>query len=79
MTCSFPFFKTWLEDRFGDLCEQHDFDYVQRIWVRKVASDFEFCAGVAARGHTLLSLGAFVYFTTLGTIYWLWKKYRSNK
>jgi hypothetical protein len=76
MSCSFPIFRQWLEDRFGDLCEQHDVDYVKRVWVRKVASDFEFCAGMASRGYTALSLCAFLYFTIFGTIYWLWKKYR---
>jgi hypothetical protein len=76
MTCTFPFFKDWLEKNFGDLCEQHDFDYVQRVWIRKVASDYEFCAKVASKGYALLALGALVYFKTVGTLYWLWKKYK---
>jgi hypothetical protein len=76
MTCSFPLFRSWLEREIGDLCEQHDLMYMQRIWKLKVASDFEFCSLVAARGYTLLAYGAFVYFLVLGTPYWLWKKYK---
>lgn len=54
----------------------HDDAYVARVWKLKVVSDFELCSLMAARGYILLAYGAFAYVTTLGTIYWLWKKYK---
>lgn len=76
MACTFPFFRKWLNEQFGDLCQMHDEAYVARVWKLKVASDFELCSLMAARGYILLAYGAFIYVTTLGTVYWLWKKYK---
>lgn len=76
MACTFPLFRNWLDSKFGDLCEKHDRAYVQRVWKLKVASDFELCSLMAARGYVLLSYGTFAYVTVFGTVYWLWKKYK---
>lgn len=76
MACSFPFFRQWLNERFGDLCRYHDDMWATRVWKLKVASDFEFCSLMAARGYVALATLAYLYFTIPGTIYWLWKKYK---
>ena len=76
MSCSFPLFRQWLNANFGDLCHHHDQMWVQRVWKLKVASDFDFCSLMAARGYTAIAYGALLWFTIPGTIYWLWKKYK---
>jgi hypothetical protein len=79
MSCSAPNifgFRAWFEKRFKDLCDIHDEEYLLRLWKRKVSSDFSFCAAVASRGYCFLAYASFIYFVTLGTVYWLWKKHK---
>jgi hypothetical protein len=67
--------KDWFDNRFRDLCDEHDTYYVKRIWQDKVYSDFHFCARMAARGYMTLAFFSFIFFCTIGTTFWLWKKY----
>jgi len=68
--------QNWFDKRFKDLCEQHDTAYVLREWKSKVQSDFALAYGFALRGYAFIGFCALIYVSTLGTIYWLFKKYK---
>lgn len=67
--------QKWFDKRFKDLCEQHDAAYLVRKWKTKVEADFALAYGFALRGYALLGILAFIYVSTLGTGYWLWKRF----
>lgn len=76
-----PFgFRAWYNQKFGDLCRQHDFDYAQGYESGgcKLCSDFRFVLGVARRGYPFLALLTLL-FVQLPHLWWKWSKKRSTK
>lgn len=70
--------QNWFDKRFKDLCEQHDAAYVIRTWRAKVEGDFALAYGFALRGYALLGICAFIYVSTLGSVYWAVKKFKES-
>ena len=76
MACTVPWpIRGWFTRRFKDLCDEHDAAYVRRIWWMKVDSDFKIAWELSKRGYPILAYLSVPYLGTLGTLYWLWKKY----
>lgn len=62
-------FHAWYEEKFGDLCKQHDHHYTT-AYPRKQA-DLELTAGIVLRGYPALALLTYIFVRGIG-----WKHYR---
>ena len=69
-------FDRWFQEKFGDLCHAHDVAYLERVWSVKMQSDYDLTAGMIQRGYFWLGVGTFLFVASLGSLYWLWKKYK---
>ena len=63
-------FRKWFERRFKDLCEAHDRAYETRSWVKKIRSDWLMIQQMWQRGYRLLSVIAYLFFVSIGTLVW---------
>jgi hypothetical protein len=61
--------RQWFEERFGDLCYQHDSDYLTQTGTRKEA-DRKMYEGMKAKGYPVL--GAITYYGFLRPLGWLY-------
>lgn len=61
--------RGWFEKRFGDLCDEHDKDYVEKTVSRKEA-DKKLYRGMKERGHPILA--AATYYGFLRPFGWLY-------
>lgn len=76
--CTMPYipkFRNWFNDRFGDLCDIHDFNYKSR-YNRKLA-DIELAAAILIRGYPLMAMLTYIFTRTIGYIEYnkpIWKE-----
>ncbi len=64
-----PWFRKWFNDKFGDLCDIHDFNYESR-YPRKLA-DIEFAASIMLRGYPFMAFFVYIFVRSIG-----WSKYK---
>jgi hypothetical protein len=79
MTCTVPTLfgcQAWFDVRFKDLCQAHDDAYVTGSFRDKVGADLIITGSLIRRRYATLGISCFVYVTTLGTLYWVWKRYK---
>lgn len=60
--------RKWFENRFGDLCEVHDYMYVNKFG--KWNADKAFLKGMYNRGYWWMVPPTFFFFMTLGFAYY---------
>lgn len=74
-----PAVKRWFDSKFGDLCDDHDAEYVKRVWRDKWVADLVMAYGFMTRGAVTIAYLSLAYNFILGTIYWTWKKYKPKR
>lgn len=69
-----PWFRSWFEGKFGDLCKRHDEAYGDIAKLdpahrrpTKIHADYRFCATMACRGHPCLAICALIAFQFVKT------------
>lgn len=70
-TCTIPKIfglRDWFENRFGDLCERHDFEYSNRTG--KWSADMRLVRGMWDRGYWWLAVPTFLFVNTIGIFYY---------
>lgn len=63
--------RRWFENRFGDICEIHDYGYVMRLG--KWKTDMIFLKRMWERGYWWLAIPTFIMFNTVGFFYYYTK------
>jgi hypothetical protein len=69
-------FKNWFDSLFADLCDWHDGEYVRGCPYLKFKSDVVISWKIAKRGYRALGILTLIYCTTLGSIYWIYRRMR---
>ena len=80
MTCTLikiPYFYSWYEREFKDLCKEHDIAYITRKH-SKAKADYEFAKGLWERGHPFIAVGSYAFVATFGWFYWLRRMWRNR-
>lgn len=62
-------FREWFENHFGDLCEIHDIQYIEKNITRK-DSDLQFVRGMRNRGYPILAFFSYLVIRPVGWFYW---------
>lgn len=68
-------FRDWFEERFGELCKQHDETYIaqQGGEVARLMADLRLTSGMWSRGYWWFAIPTQAFLTGLGW-YWWWFK-----
>lgn len=68
-----PWFKTWFQNKFGELCEVHDAQYDEGKC--KLCADYWLSGEIAWRGYPFLSVCTFIAVQ----MPWVWLEYLYKK
>jgi hypothetical protein len=66
--------RKWWHQHFAGECVIHDAYYKERVFARKLYADIRLVYLVANGGFVYRAVAVYIYFSTLGTVYWGWKK-----
>lgn len=62
-------FRKLFENKFGDLCKQHDIEYKYRRISRK-ESDYKMYIGMKQKGYPILAFLTYIILRSFGWIYY---------
>jgi hypothetical protein len=68
-------FGPWFDKRFGEICDEHDNDYVMQALTRKQC-DLKVLSGIAMKGYPWLGVVAYVYCRALGWVFWYRRQFK---
>lgn len=61
-------FRRWFEDRFDDLCREHDRDYRDRVDRR--TADLKLAASIMLRGYPVMSFIVYIFVRLFGHLHY---------
>lgn len=72
-SCSVPRllgFKNWFDERFGDLCENHDSLYTSKSAVSRYDADCKLAGSMFFRGYPFFAIITFVAVRSFGWLFY---------
>ena len=70
--CTMPWmpfrFRDWFNRKFGDLCEQHDFNY--KSGYNRAMADRELTSAILLRGYPFMALLTYIFVRTIGRFHY---------